>query len=105
MRRIAFGLSALFVMITPLHAQVDTTRAPSAISLTGRYSAADRPGVAVRAFAGVGATQSLLDTMSAIVRRDMTYSDRYNMVSGPSTLQQGAVDYKAWVSLNASYLV
>jgi TolB protein len=83
----------------------DTTKAPAGIALTGRYTAKDRPGVAVRPFGGAGAAQSIVDTIGRIVLRDVAYSDRYEMVPTPVSLASGAIDYKGWVSLNTSYLV
>ena len=83
----------------------DTTKAPAGIALTGRYTARDRPAVAVRAFAGVGTAAAIVDSMGKIVARDITQSDRFEIVPTPSTLASGAIDYKAWSSLNAWYLV
>lgn len=105
MRRITSVLVLLLGLGTPLVAQ-DTTKAPPGISLTGRYTATDRPGVAVRPFGGVGATNTMLDSMAVIVRRDLALSDRYEMVTTPSTLAgPGPVDYKPWNSLSVWYLV
>jgi TolB protein len=109
MRRRLFDLLLVTVVVTAVAATAaaaqDTTKAPAGISLTGRYTATDRIGVAVRPFAGAGAEKSIVDTIGGIVLRDLTNSDRYEMVATPSTLAAGAIDYKGWVSLNTSYLV
>jgi TolB protein len=102
MRRIFTGFILLFAIVTPLRAQDSP---PAGISLTGRYSAVNRPGVSVRPFAGIGAAPSLLDTISRVINRDLTYSDRYTMIAPTSTLVTGPIDYKAWTSLGTSYLV
>ncbi len=86
-------------------AAVSAQDQPSAIALRGGYNAAERAAVAVRPFAGAGASADVLDSMATIVRRDLAYSDRFEMVTTPSTLATGAVNYPAWNALRAWYLV
>src|SRR3954447_25813201 len=105
MRRhlIAFGL--LVAVAGPARAQNDTTKAPPGISLTGRYSATDRPNVAVRPFSGAGASAAWLDSIGTIIRRDVAYSDHFIMITTPEALKSGPVDYRAWNSISTWYLV
>ncbi|MEO5511608.1 MAG: hypothetical protein ABIV28_07925 [Longimicrobiales bacterium] len=108
MRRLLFAA----VMITALSAALarpayaqDPAQQPSAIALRGGYTATDRAAVAVRNFVGAATNPATLDTMATIIRRDLSFSDRFQMLSTPSTLQAGAIDYAAWNALRTWFLV
>lgn len=75
-----FALASLSLLLRPssLAAQ-DTTGARDAIRLGIEYRPGVRPGLIV--VPGQG-----LDTLRAMVRRDLDYSDRFEMVGDPGTL-------------------
>lgn len=83
----------------------DTTRVPTGVELTLRYNVAKRPLIAVRPVAAAAAYADVASQATEIIRRDLDYSDRYEMGEVPAALAGGAVDYKQWGSLNVWYLV
>lgn len=79
---------------------------PPGIRLSGAYDARQRPLLAVRPFTAGDAISETADSVLTILRRDLTYSDRYNMAGAiPATLAAGDVDYTQWNALNVVYLV
>ena len=78
---------------------------PAGVSVIGRYSERQRPAIAVQRFTGVAGNTAVLDSMSTIIRRDLSFTDYFQMIDVPSTLASGAVDYAAWNGLEADYLV
>lgn len=108
MRRILLTFLCLLPLTAPaaepLAAQQDDP--PPGIRLSGAYDAQRRPVLAVRPFAAADAIGAVADSMLDIVRRDLTYSDRYNMAASiPRSLASGPVEYGEWNSLNVVYLV
>ena len=101
MKPLAFAALAL-IAASPLAAQ-DNTRVPTGVELIGRYSTGKRPLVAVRPAEGAAPTAA--EQVSAIIQRDLQYSDRFEMGAVPAQLASGVVDYRAWNSLNVVYLV
>jgi TolB protein len=97
---------ALAGAAAPLAAQ-DTTRAQDAIRLGIEYRPGTRPGLVV--VPGPG-----MDTLRAMVRRDLDYSDRFEMVllqdpgssgpPGPAT-GTGGVNYGIYKALGAAFAV
>ncbi|HEY0671902.1 MAG TPA: hypothetical protein VGD27_06535 [Longimicrobiales bacterium] len=83
----------------------DTTRVPTGVELIGRYNVAKRPLIAVRPFTSDAADAAVAGTVSAILRQDLDYSDRFEIGEVPANLASGAVDYRQWNSLNVWYLV
>ena len=83
----------------------DTTRVPTGVELIGRYNVSKRPLVAVRPFAGGSAYAAVANGATEIIRRDLDFSDRYEIGDVPAALEAGTVDYKQWNSLNVWYLV
>ena len=92
----------------PLVAQ-DTTRVDQGVRIGVDYTPGTRPGLVVVPGAG-------LDSVRAMVRRDLDYTDRFEMVtvadlpSGPSTGRGAAdpptgVNYALYKSLGAQYAV
>ena len=101
MKHLVFAVVALFTAF-PLAAQ-DTTRIPTGVELIGRYSTGKKPLVAVRPAEGVASSATLL--AGQVIARDLQYSNRFEIGAVPEQLASGAVDYRAWNSLNVVYLV
>ncbi|HEX6940331.1 MAG TPA: hypothetical protein VF158_13035 [Longimicrobiales bacterium] len=99
-----FSLLFLLVLATPLAAQQDTTRLPTGVRLGMIYQTLKRPALAVRAFAGL-ADPAVAEQVGDIVRRDLDYSDRFEMFDVPPQLSSGPVDYAAWNGLNVVYVL
>lgn len=92
---------ASLLLITSASFSQDTLRIPTGVELRGTYNVSKRPLVAVRRATGAGLTQQVTD----IIQRDLQLSDRFEMGAVPERLATGAVDYRAWNSLNVWYLV
>ncbi len=103
MRRIL--LLSLLVFTTPLAAQQDTTRLPTGVRLGMIYQTLKRPAVAVRPFTGASDLAAVAEQLGDIVRRDLDYSDRFEMFDAPPQLAAGPVDYAAWNGLNVVYVL
>jgi TolB protein len=102
MRRSILAGLCLITLAAPLRAQQDP---PPGIRLSGAYDARQRPMIAVRPFQGAAPAEAM-DSVMAIVQRDLTYSNRYNIATTiPDALRAGSVDYAQWNSLNVVYLV
>ncbi|HEX7119944.1 MAG TPA: hypothetical protein VF212_14220 [Longimicrobiales bacterium] len=99
-----FSLLFLLVFATPLAAQQDTTRLPTGVRLGMIYQTLRRPALAVRAFTGT-ANPAAAGQIGDIVRRDLDYSDRFEMFDVPPQLSSGPVDYVAWNGLNVVYVL
>lgn len=105
MRRHLITSVALLALGLPLSAQQPDTARPTGIAIITRYDPETRPAVSVRPFGGAAAIRAAVDSMSAIVRRDLEYSDRLTMLAAPAALATGRVDYKQWNALRVVYLV
>lgn len=103
MRRIF--LLSLLVFATPLAAQQDTTRLPTGVRLGMIYQTLRRPALAVRPFTGAGELAVLAERTGTIVRRDLDYSDRFEMFDTPPQLAAGPVGYAEWNGLNVVYVL
>lgn len=100
------GVAALMLMAIPAVTQAqDTTRVPRGVELIGRYNVSKRPLVAVRPVAATAENAAVASTVTDILRRDLDYSDRFEMGEVPGSLASGAIDYRQWNSLNVWYLV
>lgn len=97
--------AAMMLSIPALLQAQDTTRVPSGVELVGRYNVSKRPLVAVRPVAAQPQNAGVAGTITNILRRDLDYSDRFEMGEVPAALAGGAIDYKQWNSLNVWYLV
>jgi TolB protein len=102
MRRAGLLLGVLFLGVSafrPLAAQDST---PEAVRVGITYTPGVRPGIVI--LPGTG-----MDSLRAIVARDLDYSDRFEVVpvtgqlSGPRGPQQ--INYQLWKSLGAEYAV
>ena len=100
-------LALVFVLsLLPCVARAqDTTHVPTGVELVGRYNVSKRALIAVRPSAGAPQLQLVGQTVSDILKKDLTYSDRFDIGEVPVNLAQGAVDYRAWNSLGVVYLV
>src|SRR5262245_1826852 len=94
------SLPMLFLLCaaTQLNAQ-DTTRVPTGVRLSTRYNVVKKPSVAVQPIAGAPGQ------VTDILKRDLDFSDRVDVVETPQTLASGAIDYGQWSSLNVIYVV
>jgi TolB protein len=86
-------------------AQRDTSRVPTGVVLSTRYSVLKRPTVAVRPGEGSAELQTVARQISDILHRDLDFSDRFQMLQTPEALAGGPVNYQQWNSLNVVYLV
>lgn len=86
-------------------AQEPDTAMPMGVRLRLVYETQYRDRVAVQSFTGQGAGRAL-DEVHRIIRRDLDYSDRFDMLMGiPVALQQGPPNYAAWNDLGVVYLL
>jgi TolB protein len=98
MRRAAVSFLVLAVLGSPLLAQ-EQGRAQDAIRIGITYRPGTRPGLVV--LPGTG-----LDSVRAIVRRDLDYSDRFQMIEAGSGAGAGAVNYAYYrTQFNADHAV
>jgi len=97
----------LLALGSGLAAQQDTTRLPTGVRLGLTYQTLQRAKVAVRPFGSVPGNESLADQVGGILRRDLDYSDRFQMADFiPAALaQKGKVDFRAWNGLGVVWLV
>ena len=101
-RRMLLTLASLIALASHASAQ----DRPSGIRVSGEYDVRQRPVLAVRPFAGAAPIAEVLDSLATIVRRDLRYSDRYNMIDDvPQQLRTGTVDYQQWNALRVTYVV
>jgi TolB protein len=78
---------------------------PQGIRLAAPYSV-QRPLVAVRPFTGPEPIAAAIDSVSAIVQRDLTFNNRFRMLQAlPQELHTGEIDYAKWNALNVVYVV
>jgi TolB protein len=101
-------LPLMFAVNSALAAQ-DTTRVDEGVRIGVDYRPGVRPGLVV--LPGVG-----LDSVRAIVRRDLDYSDRFEMISvgdaprvaaagGGASMEGGPVNYELYKGLGAEFAV
>jgi TolB protein len=76
-RRVA--MAALLMLAPALARAQDTTRAGQGVRIGISYQPGQRPGMLVLG----GARRDVLDSVRAILRRDLDYSDRFEMVTLP----------------------
>jgi len=97
----AFSALVLLLVAQSVAAQ-DTTRVPTGVELRGTYTVMKRPFLALRPIAG---PSPVAEAVTSILRQDMDFSDRFEVVETPSALASGPVDYAQWNSLNLVYLL
>jgi len=96
------AVAALVVAPVAVPAQ-DSSTAPSGVRVGITYTPGTRPTVTVLPVAPAGA----LDSVRAILQRDLDFSDRFDVVMPPSTvaLQGGAPNYAALTALGTDLAV
>jgi TolB protein len=98
MRRAAASFLVLAALAAPVTAQ-EQDRAQDAIRIGITYRPGTRPGLVVLPGAG-------LDSVRAILRRDLDYSDRFQMIDAGSGGGSGAVNYNYYrTQFNADHAV
>lgn len=104
MRYLLLGL-LLLGAARPLSAQQDTTGLPTGVRLGMIYQTLKRPALAMRQITGPFEVAGVADAVDAILRRDLDYSDRFEIFAAPPQLQEGPVEYEPWNQLGVVYLV
>src|SRR5687768_16668801 len=106
MTRSLFLLIPIWMAASTLAAQ-DTTRADPGVRVGVDYTPGVRPGLVVLPGSG-------LDSARAIIRRDLDYSDRFEMIAvgegiastgGGTTAEAGPVNYELYKGLGAEFAV
>ncbi len=102
----ARGVSILVVLATaaaaaPLAAQ-DTTSQPAGVRVGITYTPGTRPSIAV-----LWPGSAVIDSVSTILRRDLDFSDRFDVVTPPASMQAAAgdPDYRALAALGTTFAV
>lgn len=100
-------LALIFVLgaALPLSAQQDTTRLPTGVRLGLIYQTLKRPSLAIRPIEGAFEVSGVAEQVDGIIRRDLDYSDRFEIFAVPPQFREGPIDYDAWNSLGLVYLV
>jgi TolB protein len=98
-------VALLLIAAPPVGAQQDTTRVPTGVRLGLIYETAQRAALAVRPFASPPGQAGLAEQAHAIIRRDLDYSDRFQITDVPARLATGLVDYGPWNDLGLVWLV
>lgn len=104
-RRIFLLPFVVLAFASSLEAQQDTTRLPTGVRLGMIYQTLQRPVLAVRPFTAEDGLEWAAEEVGAIVRRDLDYSDRFEIFETPPQLATGPVDYDAWNGLGVVYVV
>lgn len=78
---------------------------PEGVRLSVTYETAYRPRMAIRSFTGEGELATAAQQIRDIIHRDMDYSDRFDLVTVPPSLDTGPVDYAPWRDLGVDLLV
>ncbi len=107
MTRVNALMVTAFALAMPLAAQrPDTSKVPTGVRLRLTYTQTARPQLAVRPFGGPTELTALQQQVTAIVQKDLDYSDRFAVTDIiPEQLRSGPPDFKAWNSLGVVYLV
>lgn len=101
----AFG-AAVVAGAGPAHAQRRDT-VPSEVRVGITYRPGFRPGVAVPPVAAPPGLEAVADSVRAMLRRDLEYSDRFESVTAPDSLlrRDAPINYALWNELGAVWLV
>lgn len=81
--------------------------APSEVRVGITYRPGFRPGVAVPPLAAPPELATLADSVRAILRRDLEYTDRFESINAPDSLlrRDAPINYALWNDLGAVWLV
>lgn len=104
---IRYLLAVLFVLgaALPLSAQQDTTGLPTGVRLGLIYQTLKRPSLAMRPIGGEFEVAGVAEQVDAILRRDLDYSDRFEIAAVPPQFETGPIEYDSWNKLGVVYLV
>src|SRR5690606_32996170 len=83
----------------------DTTELPTGVRLGLIYQTLKRPALAIRPIQGGFEVAGVAEQADRILRRDLDYSDRFEISDSPPQLSEGPVDYEEWKKLGVVYLV
>lgn len=95
----------LALLAAPVAAQQDTTRLPSGVELAARYQVSNRQMLAIRPLEAPLELAEVAGRVHDVLRQDLDYSDRFNVVPTPEELAAGEIDYKLWNGLGVVYVV
>ncbi|MEX2284530.1 MAG: hypothetical protein WEE89_18725, partial [Gemmatimonadota bacterium] len=98
-------IAGLAVLSGSAAAAQDTTRVPVGVRLESVYRVGQRPLLAVRPVSATPDQAGVSQQITAILERDLDFSDRFEMGRTPEALATGEVDYQQWNSLRVVYVV
>lgn len=103
---LALSLALSSPTASPSGAQQQPDSIPG-VELGLLYSGVHRPVLAVAPFPGVAGAESVATQAEAIVRRDLDYSDRFDLMasSPPALLSAERMDYVLWDRYSVDYVV
>lgn len=78
---------------------------PEGVRLSVTYEVEYRPKLAIRTFTGDGDMAAVAQQIREIIHRDLDFSDRFDMVDVPPSLDAGPVDYDPWLDLGIDLLL
>jgi len=85
---------------------VTAAQEPGDVRVGITYTPGYVPGLVMPPVAGDSSLNSLAVSVDSIVRRDLEYSDRFEMITAPDSLSaSGTVNYALWNQLGAVWLV
>lgn len=89
------------------HGQGRPDTVPSEVRVGITYRPGYRPGVAVPPLAAPSGLTAVADSVAAILRRDLDYSDRFELVAAPDSLlkRDAPINYALWNEMGAVWLV
>src|SRR5690606_27830965 len=96
------GLLALFLGIPGLLAAQE----PEGVRLGLMYQPEYQPGFVVLPFAGQGAAAGAAQASTSIIRQDLDYSDRFEMMQGVAGLATGeSINLELWKERGADWVL
>lgn len=104
LRFMQLALLVVSPLLSPLDLRAQEEQLPG-VSLSLDYETAYTPALAIEPFSGRFGGQSVAGSAEAIVARDLTYSDRFEVIDSLPAAFGGDVDYSLWDRLGAVYLL
>jgi TolB protein len=91
----------------PLAAQVRRDTVPGQVRVGITYRPGFRPGLVVPPLAAAPGLETVADSVRAILRRDLDYSDRFEILQAPDELlrRDAPINYALWNEMGAVWLV
>lgn len=96
--------AASLVLLLPAVALAQEEQLPG-VSLSLDYETAYTPALAIQPFRGRFGGQGVAGSAEAIIGRDLTYSDRFEVIDSLPAALGDEVDYALWDRLGAVYLL